>query len=128
MKTVRDVLRKSPIWVNPDHTVETAAILLRGHNIGALPVLDNMRLVGMICYQNLLCAAPETLVRELMLSDVPTLSPDLTVKQAAEVMQLSNLGRLPVEADGRLVGVITDGDLLPEVGRSFDPLTNLPWS
>src|SRR5215831_507650 len=128
MKTVRDVLRRSPVWVNPDHTAETAAVLLRGHNIGALPVLDNNRLVGLVGYQHILCVDPETPVRDLMITNVPTATPEMTVKQAADVMRLHKLGRLPVISGGKLVGFVTDGDLLPEVGRSFDPLTGLPWS
>src|SRR6185369_17212395 len=112
MKTVRDVLRRSPIWVNPDHTAETAAVLLRGHNIGALPVLDNSRLVGQIGYQHLFCVDPETPVRDLMMTEITSVTPEMTVKQAADIMRQNKLGRLPVLCGEKLVGFITDGDLL----------------
>jgi diguanylate cyclase (GGDEF)-like protein len=51
----------------------------------------------------------------------------MSVRQAADVMSHSGLARIPVVEEGRLIGVVTGGDLLPELGRSFDPLTGLPW-
>lgn len=128
MKTVREVIRRAPVWVNPQHTVESAIILMRGHEIGALPVLDGSRLVGMVLYSHLLGVDIGRRVDEVMLVGIPAVTPEMSVREAASAMARARLGRLPVLEGGRLVGVITDGDLLPEVGRSFDPTTELPWA
>ena len=128
MKTVREVLRRAPVWVNPEHTVESAIVLMRGHNIGGLPVMDGGRLAGMIDYSNLLGVEPSRQVREVMSEPAGSIALDATVRDAATMMRLTGTSRLPVTDGGRLVGVITDGDLLPEVGRNFDPLTDLAWS
>lgn len=128
MKTVREVIRRPPVWVNPEHTTDSAIVLMRGHNIGALPVLDGQRLVGMVLYNHLLGLSQHQQVGEVMMTGVPTLSPDQSVREAAELMERTALGRLPVIEGGRLIGVITCNDLLPEIGRSYDPLTELPWA
>ncbi len=128
MKTVRDIIRRSPVWVNPEHTAETAVILLRGYEFGGLPVLDGRELVGMLQYGPLLGATGEELVRDLMDPDTPVLNPDMTARQVASLMMTSGCHRLPVVDEGKLIGVVACGDVLPEVSRSFDPLTGLPWS
>lgn len=128
MKSVREVIRRAPVWVNPDHTIESAIVLMRGHNIGGLPVLDGPDIVGMVLYSHLLGSDPQARVKDVMMSGVPTVSPDVSVREAADIMARAAIGRLPVAENGRLMGVITDGDLLPELGRSFDPLTELPWT
>lgn len=128
MKTVREVIRRPPVWVNPEHTTDSAIVLMRGHNIGALPVLDGQRLVGMVLYNHLLGLSQHQQVGDVMMTGVPTLSPDQSVREAAELMERAALGRLPVMEGGRLVGVVTCNDLLPEIGRSYDPLTELPWA
>lgn len=128
MKTLREVIRRPPVWVNPGHTVETATILLRGHDLEALPVLDGPSLVGMVLYAQLLGADPTRPVADVMVRDVTAASPDLSVREAANLIASSRVGRLPVMEGGRLLGVVAPRDLLPEVARSFDPLTELPWA
>jgi IMP dehydrogenase len=128
MKTVREVLRQAPVWVNPDHTVESAIVLMRGHSIGGLPVMDGCQLAGMVCYADLLGAHASTRVADIMSAPAEAVSPDASVREAAELMARTGASRLAVIEEDRLIGVITDGDLLPEVGRNYDPLTDLPWS
>lgn len=128
MKTVRELIHRAPVWVNPGHTAETAVVLMRGHSIGALPVMDGANLVGMVLYKHLLGVDLKQTVRDLMMVDVPTISPDRSVKEAAEVMAKSGISRLPVIENSELIGVVTTKDLLPELGRSYDPLTMLPWT
>lgn len=128
MKSVRDVIRRAPVWVNPEHTIDSAIVLMRGHNLSGLAVVDAGRLVGMVSTTDLLGADSQQPVSAVMATDVPALSPDTSVREAAAAMAESGYARLPVVEDERLIGVITSHDLLPELGRSFDPLTELPWS
>lgn len=46
--TLKDVMTKDPITISPEATLEEAAVLMRDHDIGALPVLEGGRLVGII--------------------------------------------------------------------------------
>jgi diguanylate cyclase (GGDEF)-like protein len=128
MKTVREVLRRAPVWVNPEHTVESAIVLMRGHNVDGLPVIDGSRLVGMVTTGDLLGVDPRRIVADAMSHLETSISPDASVREAAEMMLSSGSKRLAVVEDDHLIGVITAGDLLMEVGRNFDPLTGLTWS
>src|SRR5205814_8696241 len=86
MKTVREVIRGAPVWVNPGHTTETAVILLRGYAFGALPVLDGNNLVGMIQYDQLLAGRKDAFVAASMVTDLPHLTPEMSARDAARVL------------------------------------------
>ncbi|MEI6513310.1 MAG: GGDEF domain-containing protein [bacterium] len=128
MKTIRDVMSHPAIWVNPDHTIKTAIILFKGHDIGGLPVLKGDDLVGFLEYQQVLGVPEETLVGDVMLTELTTSHPDMPLKQVAEMLSKTNIHRLAVLENHRLVGIVSASDLLLELGRSYDPLTQLPWA
>ncbi len=128
MKTVREVMTQDLVTVAPSSTVKTAIILMRGHEIGALPVVNNEALLGLIECHQLLGQDPGVRIGDLMRRDFVSVSPDLPVNKAAEVMARAHASRLVVEENGTLVGMLTHSDVLPELGRSYDPLTGLPWS
>jgi IMP dehydrogenase len=129
MKTLSDILRADPVWVNPTHRVASAIMLMRGHSVNGLPVLDGPKLVGMVLSEHLLGVDLRLPVNEVMDRHVVAVSPALSVREAAELMTRESLVRLPVVGqDGALLGVITNSDLLAELRRSTDPLTELPWS
>lgn len=128
MKTVRDVMSVPPIWVNPFHTVRTALILLTGHGVSGLPVLQGDDLVGLVEYPQLVGVELDAFVSSVMRTDAPFVSPDTGIKQVAEMLSSRKLSRVSVVEAGRLVGVVSAVDLLSELGRSYDPLTELPWA
>lgn len=60
-------------------------------------------------------------LKQIMSSDVESISPDTTVSQAAEIMRISDVGCLPV-VDEAVVGVLTDRDIVVRViGKDLDP-------
>jgi diguanylate cyclase (GGDEF)-like protein len=128
MKTVRDLIRRPPVWVNPDHSVESAIILMRGHHTSALPVLEGDRLVGLVTDSRLLGMEMNARVGEAMIREIAAVQCDAPVREAAEIMARTGQDRLPVLEGERLAGLLASCDLLPELGRSFDPLTGLPWA
>jgi CBS domain-containing protein len=127
MKTVGEVMTTNVIWVSPSYPVKTAIILMKGHKIGVLPVVHNEdAVVGMIGYQELIGENPESSIIDVMDKSFSTITPDTTVYQAAEIMAKEKRSHLLVVENGRMAGIISDSDLLPELGKSFDPLTGLP--
>lgn len=128
MKTIGELMRPVRVWVHPRHTVQTALILLKGYGLLGLPVMEGERLAGVVEYANLLHAAPEQTIAEVMRADFPCASPEAGVKQVAEQMARNQFTLLPVKEGEQLVGFVTVFELLPEIGRSYDPLTGLPWS
>lgn len=128
MRTIAHLVKPVRVWVNPDHTVETALILLRGHGLSGLLVMEGAEVRGVVEAPQLLGARLEQPVRDLLQTEIPVLSPDTPLKVAAEWFMQHHRTVLPVAQEGHLVGLLTVFDLLPEIGRSYDPMTGLPWS
>jgi len=129
MKTVRDVMTSDVVWVSPSARVKTAVILIKGHKIGALPVLhsDNA-VVGLVTHHSLLGEPEDSAVLDVMSPDFVSVDPEMSVYDAAVAMYEGSAGHLIVVEDGKLIGIVSHGDLLPELGKAFDPLTELPWA
>ncbi|MGI6294557.1 MAG: CBS domain-containing protein [Armatimonadota bacterium] len=129
MKTVGEVMATDVVWVNPSARVKTAVILMKGHSFGALPVVQaNDEVVGVVTYQDVLGQEPDTLLSSIMSPEYISIGSDASVVDAAEVMSEKRADYLLVLDDGRLKGIVSHSDLLPELGKSFDPLTGLAWS
>lgn len=128
VRTIAHLTRPIRVWVHPDHTVETALILLRGHQLSGLPVYDGQQVVGTLEYAQLMGIPLETAVREVMNTDIPTFTPDTPLRTVAEWFHQSRRTVVPIVQAGKLAGILTVSDLLPEIGRSYDPMTGLPWS
>ena len=116
---VADVMTAHVRVIGPDDTVQQAAQLMRDQNIGALPVSDGDRLVGMLTDRDMALRLvadgrdpARTKVREVMTPDLRYVFEDEDLAHAAENMAEQNVRRLPVvNRDKRLVGVLSLGDL-----------------
>ncbi len=129
MKTVAELMTKDVIWVSPTAPVKSAVMLMKRHGIGALPVLDaDQAVVGLVSQEHLLGEPLDLRIAEVMQRDFPAIDPGATVQEAAELMSRTGASHLIVLDDGRLVGILARSDILPELGKTFDPLTGLPWS
>ena len=126
MKTVRDIMTADIIRLSPTNKIKTAIILMKGHNIGGLPVLEDDRVVGVLDYHDVLGKDNDILVQNIMDKEFVTVPSDLPVGDAANLMTKTGSSRLLVMEESTLIGVVTRGDLLPELGKSFDPITGLP--
>jgi CBS domain-containing protein len=121
MNTVRDLLRYKPpdVWtIGPYATVFQALELMAEKNVGALPVLQEGKLVGMFSERDYArkCIlmgrhSRETRVLELMSAPVITVDPSTTVEECLEMMTNRKLRHLPVVEGGQLAGMVTIGDI-----------------
>jgi acetoin utilization protein AcuB len=90
---------------------------MRDHRFRHLPVVEDGQLLGILSDRDLrpVLLSP-TLARarvgELMSEDLTTVGPDALVEEAASLLVVKKIGCLPVVADGRLVGIVTETDLL----------------
>ena len=124
---VRDWMVPNPVTIGPKATVAEAEALLDAHRIRHLPVMAGDRLVGMITDRDVRLASmprprkepsqPDALLQlvhvdQVMTQDPATASPDMPIAEAARLMLDHRYGGLPVVAEGRLVGIISQGDLL----------------
>lgn len=128
MKSVREVMSQDIITIHPSSSVKSAIILMQGHEVGVLPVVTDEALLGIVETHDLLGRDPDQRVSEVMCREFQSISPETQIRRAAEMMARSGQMRLLVEEDGQLVGIVTAMDLLPDLGKSLDPVTGLPWS
>lgn len=115
--TVRDVMVTNPVTVRPRETARRAYRLMRDHRFRHLPVVEAGRLVGVLSDRDLrpVLFSPtlaRARVEELMSEDLTTIAPDAPVEEAASLLVVKRIGCLPVVADGALVGIVTETDLL----------------
>jgi len=126
MKTVAEILKaKGDETV---HTVEhTASVfdavkLMAQKNIGALLVLEQGRIVGMITERDyarkvvlMARSSKDTPVREIMTTSVIFVRPDQSSEECMALMTDNRVRHLPVIQDGRLIGLLSIGDLVKSI-------------
>lgn len=127
MYLVRDVMSHAVLYVTPEATVRTAVELLRANQLDGLPVVEDDRLIGLVDALSLFLYNGEVPLRHLLAEAPPFVSPDSPVGEAATQMRQLGLRQLPVVRDEKLIGLLTDSDLLSAWGASPDVLTGLPW-
>lgn len=125
---VADIMTRNPVTVTPRNAIRTAINLMREGGYRRLPVLDRGRLVGIITDRDLRRAANSPfVVREqwydnfildhievgsCMTPNPMAITPGATIAEAARLMRNHKIGGLPVVAEGQLIGIITETDLL----------------
>ena len=125
-KKVVEIMTDNVITTTPDTDVVCAFERLMKCKISSLPVVEDDKLVGIITAtdvgHNLILDKYElgTKVEQIMVKDVVTVSPEDTLETAIKVMKDSNsdssiLNQLPVVENDKLVGIISDGDIIQEV-------------
>jgi CBS domain-containing protein len=108
------------VWsISPDETVFTAIELMAEKNVGALPVVEQGKVVGIVSERDYTRkvalkgkASKQTLVREIMLTAVIAVTPGHTVEDCLRIMTEHRTRHLPVLEDERMVGIVSIGDLV----------------
>lgn len=115
---VNDCMTRDVRVVSPDQSIREAARLMAERDLGALPVGDNDRLVGMVTDRDIAVRAvcegksPDTPIHEVMSREVRYCFEDEDVDHVVRNMGEQQLRRLPVMSrDKRLVGIVSLGDL-----------------
>ena len=124
MTTIRQILDQKPAiyTVDPDATVLEALKGLEEKNVGALLVMKGERLVGVFSERDYARrmllhgrSSKETAVREVMTTEVVTITPDATAGECMTHMTERHIRHLPVIEAGRVIGVISIGDIVRAV-------------
>ncbi len=116
------------VWsVDADEPVLEAIQLMADKHVGALPVTRGGELVGVVSERDyarkvilLGRSSAETPVWQIMSAPVVTVTPDDGVRQCMQVMTEKRIRHLPVMQDGRMVGMISIGDLVRVVIEEQD--------
>jgi len=113
-------LKGSAVWsIAPNSMVFDAIQLMADKNVGALPVVDNGQLVGMISERDYTRkvtlkgrSSKDTPVREIMSHEVVTVNEADTISGCMRVMTDSRIRHLPVMAGEKVIGLVSIGDLV----------------
>jgi CBS domain-containing protein len=117
MQTVRDVMTTNIEYCTPLDNVYEVAVKMRDLNVGAIPIVDSGQLIGMITDRDLVVRgiaekrSGSNQVTNVMSEKLITISPDASLEEASRMMAEHQIRRLPVVENGRLVGIVSLGDL-----------------
>ena len=121
MNTVSELLQdkiQEVSYVEPNETAHDAMQLMADKKIGALLVEEDGKMVGIISERDYPGKAKalhkplqDVLVKEIMSSHVVHVSPDDTIEHCMELVTKNHVRHLPVLKDGKILGIISIGDL-----------------
>ena len=128
MRTVGQIMKSPVITTKPGETARDLLNLSGQHHIRHFPVVENDQMLGLVTERNireatvspraygllldLLASIDQVLVNDIMVRDVVVASPEMSLREAAQLMVERRIGCLPVLREGKLVGIVTVVDLL----------------
>lgn len=125
---IRDVMSTNVVAVDEDTSIHDARKIMEAHKIRRLPVMKKDKLVGLVTKHMLLEASPspatalsihelhyllsKMTVKDIMVRKPYAISPDMPPEDALQLGQEMGYGGFPVVENGRLVGVVTESDIV----------------
>jgi acetoin utilization protein AcuB len=125
---IKDFMSTNVVAVDENTTLHDARKIMEAHKIRRLPVMKRDKLVGLVTLRMLLEAAPspatdlsihelqyllaKLTVKDIMVKDPYTISPDMPAEEALQLGQEMGYGAFPVVENGRLVGIATESDIV----------------
>ena len=116
---VRDIMTKDGVFANKDDSVLTVAKLMKHHNVGAIPIVENAeKVLGMVTDRDIVLNMADynfdpanTFALKLMTDKLYTVKPEADLSSALALMKKQQIRRLPVMEDNKLVGMLSIGDI-----------------
>jgi CBS domain-containing protein len=116
---VKQAMHEGVQWVDPSTSVKELARLMREHDIGAIPIGENDRLVGMVTDRDIVCRGVaegidtnKTTARQVMSKGIVFCRDEEELDDAARIMEHKKVRRLPViNKDKRMIGMLSLGDV-----------------
>jgi len=116
---VRQAMHKGVTWVDPSTPVEQLATLMREQDIGAIPIGENDRLIGMVTDRDIVCRCiaagldpKSATAREVMTEGIVFCLDKQELEDAARIMEMKKVRRLPViNGKKRMTGMLSLGDV-----------------
>ncbi|MFC1677084.1 CBS domain-containing protein [Planctomycetota bacterium] len=116
---VMDVMHKDVVTVTVDQTALAASKIMSGNNVSCIMVMDDQSVVGVLTETDFLKSVAEKVsdfeslkLADIMTSQVISVPSDMPISKASQDMEAMHIKRLPVLDDGKLVGIVTQTDLV----------------
>jgi CBS domain-containing protein len=120
-KTVRDAMTSNPRTAGRSASVVDVARIMKSENVGAVPIVDDGRLVGMLTDRDIAVRTvaegddpQSTTAADVASRDPVTVEPQQDLDAALQLMAAHQVRRLPVVEDGALVGILAQADVALE--------------
>jgi len=115
---IKEIMTNNVAYVSPETNLVEVAQLMQKHNVGAMPVMEGGNVVGMVTDRDIVVRnvahqkdPASTPVSAVMSSQVESVTPNMELNKAAELMSNKQVRRLPVIEGNKLVGIVSLGDL-----------------
>jgi CBS domain-containing protein len=129
MQTIQDIMTRDAQTISSQETIQRAAQLMDELNVGAIPVLDGDKLVGMITDRDITVRSVavgqdprSTKVTDVMSTDVRTCTPGQSIEEVLSQMGDVQIRRVPVvdEQSGKVIGIVSLGDVATSDAADVD--------
>jgi len=129
---VREIMTKDVITAESDMKASDAGKKMIAHNVGTLIITEKGEPVGIVTERDMVrkivskdLKPGSATLKDLMTQPLVTVSPDDSIDKAARKMAELDIRRLPVLENGKLVGIVTDTDMIAVSSGLADILSNL---
>lgn len=131
---IRDVMTPNPKTVSPNDTIQAAAQVMQTEDTGAVPVVQNGQVLAVVTDRDIVVRVVaeggsfSSPVGNIATKSVICATPEMSTREAGELMSEHQIRRLPVVENDRLVGIVSIGDLAVKEGKDSrwgDTLQNI---
>jgi CBS domain-containing protein len=116
---IRDIMSGNPVMINKKASVLDAVKEMKSEMVGSIIVVEDGKPIGILTESDILRKivaeekdAAKIAVEEVMSSPPITISPDANIEEAVKIMGKYKIRRLPVVENGKLVGMVTERDIM----------------
>ncbi|MFD1038754.1 CBS domain-containing protein [Virgibacillus byunsanensis] len=139
MKSVKDIMSTDVVFCSKEDSLYDAAVKMKERNVGVIPLCtEKNELVGVVTDRDLVLRGyaekkdSTATIQEVMSEQLHSIAPDTSVQEASGLMADHQIRRLPVVDDGKLVGMLSLGDLSLEdmsndaAGHALEEISERP--
>jgi CBS domain-containing protein len=115
---IREIMTRNVVSGQPESSLEQIAMMMRDNDTGVIPIVDRNKLMGVVTDRDIVvrCIAEgkdpvEAKAEDVLSEDLQTIEPDADIDDAADLMSEHQIRRLPVVEKGKLVGMLSLGDM-----------------
>jgi CBS domain-containing protein len=120
---IRDVMTPNPRTVSPNDTIQAAAQIMQTEDTGVVPIVSNGRVLAVVTDRDIVVRVVadgkpySSPVDSIASHDVVCATPEMSTREASDLMSEHQIRRLPVVENDRLVGVVSIGDIAVKEGK-----------